>query len=314
MSTQIDRAFVNQFRANFDMLVGQADSRLMNAVLQEDLTGEYGYRDQIGHVLPVQRTTRHADTPFTEVPHSRRRYHAVPWEVSEIIDKQDTERMLTSPQSGYVQAFAAGFARRRDKTILEAMFAAAATGKAGGTSTTFLTGNQIAVDYVESGSATNSSLTMGKLRRAVELLGEVGGEDGDLYIAVTYREVTAIRRTLEYNSADYVDFRAVQNWRPGMPLPMFNGLTWIVLPNKVMAPDGTTTLLTMFEVDGSGHRRIPVWSKKGMLFAQVSGTEFNAAPDPTKGFNTRLHGRADFGASRLEETRVVEVKCHVSTF
>jgi hypothetical protein len=312
MSTQISTAWVNQFRANFDYLVQQMDSRLLNSVLQESLTGEYGFREQLGAVVAQQRTTRHADTPFTEIPHARRRYQTAEWELGEIIDKQDTERMLTSPQSGYVEAFAASFARQRDKTILDAFFSNADTGKTGGVSVAFPAGQAIAVDYVESGSATNSSLTLGKLRRALELLGDVGGEDDELYIAVTRREVNAMLRTLEYGSADYNMARPLVDG--GQELRKFMGLNWIMLPNRVVAPDGTTTLQTMFNVDGSGHRRIPVWNRRGMLFAQTAGTEINAAPDPTKSFNTRLHGRAAFGATRLEEVRVVEIKCHVTTF
>lgn len=313
MSTQIPTAFINQFRANFDMLVQQMDSRLLNAVEQENLTAEFGFRDQLGAVLPQARTSRHADTPFTEIPHSRRRFQTQEWELGEMIDKQDTERMLTNPQSAYVQAFAASFARQRDKTILDAFFADAATGKTGATNVSFPAGQQIAVDFVESGSVTNSSLTLGKLRRAVELLGDVGAEDGEMYIAVTRREISAMLRTVEYNSADYVLARPLMDAGFGGPLPKFMGLNWVVLPNRVTAPDGST-LLTMFNLDGSNHRRIPVWSKKGMLFAQTAGTEINAAPDPTKSFNTRLHGRASFGATRLEEVRVVEIKCSTTVF
>lgn len=313
MSTQIPTSFVDQFRANFDMLVQQMDSKLTGVVEQESLTGEFGYRDQIGAVMPQARTTRHADTPFTEVPHSRRRFFATDWELGEIIDKQDTERMLTDPTSAYVQAFAASFARQRDKSIIDAMFAPAQTGRSGGTAVNFPGGQQIAVNYVETGSLTDSSLTLGKLRRAVELLGDVGAEDAEMCIAVSRREVSAMLRTLEYNSADYVDSRPLMNAGFGQPLPRFMGLTWIILPNFVRALDGTL-LMTMFQLDGSSHRRIPVWSKKGMLFAQTAGTEINAAEDPTKGFNTRLHGRASFGATRLEEMRVVEIKCLTTAF
>jgi len=311
VSTQIPTAFVNQFRANFDMLLGQTTSYLTSAVLTETMSAEYGYRDQLGNVLPQQRVSRHADTPFTEVPHSRRRYHTTDWEMGELIDKQDTERMLTDPQSGYAMQFAAAFARQRDKTILDAFFADAATGKTGSSSVAFLAGNQIAVDYVETGSVANSSLTLGKLRRARELLVDVGGADDELYIAVTQREISALLRTLEYGSYDYNTARPLEDG--GKDPKPFMGFQWIVLPNLLKDAAGTT-MLTMFPLDGSGHRRIPVWSKKGMLFAQTAATEINAAPDPTKGFNTRLHGRAGFGATRLEELRVVEIKCHVSTF
>jgi len=314
MSTQIPTAFIDQFRANFDMLVQQMDSRLVNACVQESLTGEFGFRDQIGAVMPRQRTSRHADTPFTEVPHARRRFFTSEWELGEIIDRQDTERMLTNPQSAYVQAFAASFARQRDKTILDAFFEPAATGRSGGTTVNFPSGQQIDVNFVESGSPANSSLTMGKLRRAVELLGDVGAEDGEMYIAVTRREVSAMLRTIEYTSSDYVLARPLMDAGFGQALPKFMGLNWIVLPNRVVAPDGSTTLMTMFNLDGSGHRRIPVWSSKGMLFAQTAGTQIEAAPDPTKGFNTRLYGRASFGATRLEEIRVVEIKCSTSVF
>lgn len=314
MSTQIPTAYVNQFRANFDSLVQQMDSRLTNAVIQETLTGEFGYRDQVGAVTAKQRTTRHADTPFTEVPHARRQFNALDWELGEIIDRQDTERMLTSPQSAYVTAFAASFARQRDYVILNSgFFADAKTGKAGATTVSFPAGQQIAVDYVESGTATNSSLTLGKLRRAMELLADVGGaEDGDLYLACTQREVNSMLRTLEYGSADYNMARPLMDG--GRDVKKFMGFNWIVLPNKVVAPDGSTVLMTMFPEDGSGYRRIPCWSKKGMLFAQVMSTDIQAAVDPTKGFNTRLYGRASFGATRLQEPLVVEIKCHKTTF
>ncbi len=311
MSTQIPVAYVNQFRANFDILLGQMQSHLLEAVEQEEATGEYGYRDQVGNVLPQQRTTRHADTPMTEIPHSRRRYHTADWELGEIIDTQDTQRMLTNPQSSYVRQFAASFARQRDKTILDAFFADAFTGKAGATTTSFLAGNQIAVDFVEAGSATNSSLTLGKLRRALELLEDVTDDTDDLHIALTRREINAMLRTLEYGSADYNLARPLMDG--GRTPKQFMGLTWHRLPNLLKSADGTT-MQTMFPLDGSGHRRIPVWSKKGMLFAQTAATDINAAPDPTKGFNTRLHGKASFGATRLEELRVVEIKCHVTTF
>lgn len=313
MSTQIPTAFVDKFRGDFEHLIQANKSYLTEAVTQDMLTGaEFGYRDQLGAVVAQQIVTRHGDTPFTEVPHARRRFQTLPWELGEIIDKQDTERMLTSPTSGYAEAFANAFNRQRDKTILEAMFADASTGRSGATTVALPAGQQIAVDYVEAGTAANSSLTLGKLRRALELLGDVGGEEGEMYIAVTRREINAMLRTLEYGSADYNMARPLMDG--GKEPKMFMGLKWILLPNLVRAPDGTTTLQTMFPVDGSSHRRIPVWSKNAVLYAQTAATEITAAPDPTKRFNTRLYGRADFGATRLQEIGVVEIKCHATTF
>jgi hypothetical protein len=168
----------------------------------------------------------------------------------------------------------------------------------------FPSGQQIAVDYVESGSAVNSSLTLGKLRRAREILVDVGVEDNELYIAVTQREISAMLRDPSATSQDFVSMRALESG----DITRFMGFNWIVMANSPGAG------MTMFGLDGSNHRRIPVWSKSGMLFAQLIGTEIEAAKDPTKGFNTRLYGKASFGATRLEEARVVEIKCSTSVF
>jgi hypothetical protein len=298
MSTQIDRAYVNQFSANVMMLAQQMDARLVGAVRNETLTGEFGFFDQIGSVDPVERTTRHADTPFTEVPHARRRVGGRDFEASEIIDKQDVIRMLQDPQSSYARAFAAGFARRRDAIIMEAFWASAPTGKTGTTLVPFPGGQQIAVDYVETGSTTNSSLTIGKLRRAREILMDAEvGEDG-FFIACTQREINALLRTTEVSSADFNSVKALVNGE----VNSFMGFNFIRLPSA------------RFLLDGSSHRRIPVWNREGMLFAALQEPEMNAAPDPTKGFNIRLHMRQSFGATRMEEARVVEIKCSTSVF
>lgn len=302
MSTQIDRHLVNQFSANVVALAQQQESRLVRAVRNETLTGEFGFFDQWGAVDPVERVTRHADTPFTEVPAARRRVFARDWEMSDIVDVQDTARMLSDPNSYITRAFSAGMNRMKDRLIMQAAWAAADTGKSGGTSVAFPAGQQIAVDYVEAGTATNSSMTMGKIRRARELLVNAGVEDDNLYIACGQREITALLRTLEVTS---VDFNQVQALMTGT-LTRWMGFNWIIVAEPVGNP--------IVQVDGSANRRIPAWHMSGLLYASVAEPSVDAAPDPTKGFNTRVYMRAGFGATRMEEARVVEIKCHATTF
>ena len=86
MSTQITSAFVNQYASNVTLLSQQKASRLRPAVRVEPVTGEVGYFDSVGAVTMVERASRHADTPFTEIPHSRRRVSLRDFEASEIID------------------------------------------------------------------------------------------------------------------------------------------------------------------------------------------------------------------------------------
>ena len=298
MSTQIETAWVQQYSANVMMLAQQMDSRLPGTVTVDNLSAEVGYRDQVGVVDVVQRLSRHADTPFTEVPHARRQFTTLDWEFGEIIDKQDVQRALTNPQSSYAMAAAAAFNRRRDRTILEGIFADARTGKTGASSVSFLSGNQIPVDFVESGSATNSSLTIGKLRRARELLMDAEAGDSDFYIVCSQRELNALLRTIEVTSSDYNEVKPLTDGK----VDTYMGFKFVRVPSSMLL------------VNGASNRRIPAYHKTGVLFAQTGGETFTVAQDPTKGFNFRLYGSASFGATRLEEPKCVEIICHPTTF
>ena len=296
MSAQIETAKRNEFSTNVYHLAQQKKSKLLKAVMIEDQNGEYGFYDQIGAVDPVERTSRHADTPMTEVPHSRRRAHMRDWEHSDIIDTQDIVRAF-DPTGRYNEAFGAGMARKMDKVILDAMFEDAMTGKSGTTTVSFLSGNQIAVDYVETGSTANSSLTPAKVRRAREIIvDETDDDEEELFIACSQRELNQMMRSLEVGSDDFNEVKPLVEGK----VNHWCGFTFIRLPSK------------RFAVDGSGYRRIPAWSKKGMLFARPGGLETNCAKDPTKGFNWRLHMKGTFGAVRMEEALVAEIKCHTT--
>jgi hypothetical protein len=296
MSQQIDTSRKNEFSKNAYHLAQQKKSKLLQTVQVEDLSGEFGFYDQIGAVDPIERVSRHADTPMTEVPHARRRAAMRDWEMADIIDTQDIARAF-DPTSRYTEAFGAGMARMMDRVILEAMFADALTGKSGATTVPFPAGQQIAVDFVETGSTANSSLTPAKVRRARELiLDQTDEDDDDLFIACTQRELTQMMRTVEVGSNDYNEIKPLVEG----DVSKWCGFNFIRLPTA------------RFQLDGSGHRRIPAYSKSGLLFVRPGGLETNCEKDPTKGYNWRLHTKATFGAVRMEEVRVVEIKCHVT--
>lgn len=301
MSTQITTAMVNQFSSNVALLSQQKGSRLLPAVRQETLNGEFGYFDQIGVVNAVERTSRHADTPFTEVPHARRQVAMRDFELSEIIDSQDRVRTLMEPQGWYTQAFAAAIGRSMDDELIAAYFRNANTGKTGGTSTSFLAGNQIAVNYVETGAAANSSLTIGKLRQAKLLLdsAEAGVDpDEERYIVCGAYELRQLLRTTEVVSADFAAVKALVAGE----VDTFLGFKFIRSERLPVVTVGTA-------FSDANPRRVMAWAKSGLLMAIGENPVTNAAPDPTKGFNIRLHMKATFGATRMEEAKCVEIRC-----
>ena len=137
MSVQIDTAFVNQFSSNVQMLSQQMGSLLRSAVDVETVNGEKAFFDQVGSAAAVLRTSRHADTPIVDTPHSRRQVTLSDYEYGDLVDDQDKVRLLIDPTSSYARAAAAAMGRAMDDVIISAFYGDAKTGKDGSTTTAF---------------------------------------------------------------------------------------------------------------------------------------------------------------------------------
>src|SRR5210317_2115515 len=163
MSTEITTAFVEQYSSNIQMLSQQKGSLLRDKVRVESVTGKNAFFDQVGSVTASVRTTRHADTPQSDTPHSRRRVSLVDYEFADLIDDLDKVRMLVDPTSTYALAAAYAMGRAMDDAIITAATGSAATGVAGATSVA-LPASQI---IAETGTV---GMTITKLRQAKEII------------------------------------------------------------------------------------------------------------------------------------------------
>ena len=284
MSVQITTAFVNQFSSNIQMLSQQMGSLLRNAVDVETVNGEKAFFDQVGSAAAVLRTTRHADTPLIDTPHSRRMVTMSDYEYADLIDDQDKVRLLVDPTSTYARAAAAAMGRAMDDVIISAALGTSLTGKDGTTSTPFDTNNQIAV-----GAA---GLTLAKLIEAKEIL-DSNDVDPSIprYIAVSPKQITNLLDDPEVTSADYNTVRALVKGE----LDTYVGFKFV-----------TTNRLGL---DGSGDRRCFAWAMDGIKLAV--GKEPSARIDERadKSYATQVYYCMSVGATRMEEAKVVEILC-----
>lgn len=292
MSVQITTAFVQQYKANVEHLVQQKGSRLRPYVRVESQNAEFDFYDRIGATSAQEVTGRHQDTPLVNVPHDRRRVSLRDFDWADLIDRTDRLRMLVDPTSPYAQSASFALGRKMDQIIIEAAFGTVYTGKTGSSSVNFPASQQIAVDYVESGSAANSGLTIAKLRAAKEKLdaNEVDPSDPRIII-VTAKQVTDLLRTTEVTSADYNSVKALVAGQ----LNTFMGFEFV-----------RTELLN---TDTSGHRRVIAYSKSGLLMAMAQDINVDIGPRRDKRNATQVYCSASFGATRMEEEKVVEIKC-----
>ena len=285
MSTQITTAFVNQFSSNIQMLSQQMGSLLRNAVDVETVNGEKAFFDQVGSAAAVLRTSRHADTPLIDTPHSRRMVTMSDYEYADLIDDQDKVRLLVDPTSTYSRAAAAAMGRAMDDAIIAAALGTALTGKDGGTSTAFATAtNQIA--------AGATGLTLAKLISAKEIL-DAGDVDPSIprYIVVSPKQITNLLNSTTVTSSDFNTVKALAMGE----INSFVGFNFIV-SNRL-------------GVDGSSARRVIAFAGDGIKLA--IGREPVARIDERadKSYATQIYYAMTLGSTRMEEKKVVEVLC-----
>ena len=286
MSTQITTAFSQQFSANVQLLSQQTGSILRGGVEEESVTGEKAFFDQVGAAAAVKRTSRHQDTPMVDTPHSRRMVTMDSYEWADLIDDADKVRMLIDPTSTYARAAAAAMGRAMDDAIIEAATGTSKTGKSGGTSTTLPSGQQIA-----SGSA---DLTLAKLIQAKKIL-DSNSVDPSIprHIAVSPDQIEALLNTTTVTSSDFNTVKALVQGE----INTFLGFQFHV--SNRLAKSGND-------------RTCFAWAQDGIKLAVGKDVESRIDERADKSYSTQVYYCASFGATRMEEEKVVQIICDES--
>jgi hypothetical protein len=284
MSTQITTAFVQQFSANIQMLSQQMGSLLRNAVDVESVNGEKAFFDQVGSAAAILRTSRHADTPIVDTPHSRRMVTMSDYEYADLIDDQDKVRLLVDPTSTYSRAAAAAMGRAMDDVIIAAALGNASTGKDGSTTTALPASQKIA-----HGSA---GLTIAKLVEAKEIL-DSGNVDPSIArnILVSPKQVSDLLNNTTVTSSDYNTVNALAMGE----INTFVGFNFIV-SNRL----GT---------DSNSDRQVIAFASDGIKCAIGKEPAARIDERADKSYATQVYYCQSVGATRMEESKVVEIAC-----
>ena len=282
MSFQITNWHTQHYSAAVQMLVQQKGSRLRDAVRVETVTGDAAYFDQVGAATAVKRGARHADTPFTETPNSRRQVTLEDYEYSDLIDKQDRVRTLSDPTSHYAQAAASAMGRAMDDVIIGQALGTAKTGKTGANSVALPVGQKILKNA--------SGLTLAKLLNAKEILDAAENDpDEERFLVCPAKDVTVLLNTTELKSADYNTVRALVAGQ----IDTFLGFRFI-----------RSQRLTL---DPSGDRQCFAWRKSGLLLAVGQMPTARISERDDKSYSTQVYYSMSIGAVRMEEEAVVEI-------
>lgn len=304
MSFTVTDAMVQQFGSNVRHTAQQTKSRLRGKVIEEPITGESAYMEQMAPTAARKVTARHADSPIMNTQHLRRRIASYNYDWGDLIDKADKARLIIDPESNYAKAGGGAMRRGQDDEIIGAFFATAYTGHSGSTPVTWPNGNsesaptqpggtQVAVnDWTYGNGAGNIGLTVSKLISAsVALDAAEGDEEEDRYILIKAKHKGQLLATTEVTSADYNTVRALYDGK----IDTFMGFNFIHSER--------------LQQNGSGYDRVPAWRKSAMGLGIVQDIQPNSAPRPDKKFATYVYADEDIGAARLEEAKLVEILC-----
>lgn len=295
MSVNLPTHYVQQYSTNLQLLLQQKGSKLRGAVTSASYVGKQASPvDQIGKIEMQSVTGRFNPMGRVDAPTDRRWVFPSDFDLPQLIDTFDKLRLITDPESSYVQNALMAAGRKIDALICDAFTGTAKTGETGSTSTSFTAGNE--VDVAVGGA--NSKLNVAKLREVKRvMMGQhIDFDMESAYVGITAYDHDALLGEVQVVSSD------------------FNGGAAVLKDGKIMSFMGFGFIhceLIETELAGTNEVTLPVWVKSGMhlgIWGDVSGSV--SRRHDLQGEPWQLYTTLTAGATRLEENKVYAIESY----
>jgi len=304
MSFTVTDAFVQQFTGNVSFIAQQTKSRIRPTVVEDEITGEASYLEQVAPTAARKVIARHSDSPIMNTQHLRRRVAPYDYDWGDLVDQEDKVRLLIDPTSSYANNAAFALERGIDDELIAAFFGTAYTGHSGSTAVTWPNGNSestptqsagtvVAVnDWTFGNGSGNAGLTVSKLIYAsVALDAAEGDEEEERFIVVTAKQKGNLLATTEATSSDYNTVRALVDGK----IDTFMGFKFIHSERLLQ--------------DSNNYWRIPAYRKSAMGLGIAKDIWGKIDQRADKRFSWYVYAAMSVGGARLEEAKMVEIKC-----
>jgi len=285
MSNEILDWSVIDYKSTVEHLLQQKGSKFRSTVMEDSYNGKSGAAvNQIGAVNAQLKTTRHSDTPLIETPHDKRWVYPSDYEWADLIDDQDKLRIIADPTSPYAINGAMALGRAMDDVIISAATGTSKTGEDGTVSTAFPAG--------QTAATTAGGLTIAKLREAMQLLiaAEVDVDNEELYCAIGAQQHDDLLGQTQAVSLDFTNKPVLVDGR----IRSFMGFNF--LDSQRLALSGTD-------------RTAVCWAKSGLHLGIWNDINARITERDDKSYSTQVYLKATFGATRVEEKKVVAITC-----
>lgn len=312
----IPEAFRETFADNFRDTVQQKDSRLMKCVQVE--RGLTGTSQQIQFVLPIEsdETTgqRYRNTTLKDLDVDGRWYYPRTFDTPTGESRWDEKQLAPTimPGGKHLVAHQRAFNKDADSVIMDALIGTAYTGKNGTTQVELGASNTVPVDFVHTGSDTDSDLTAPKLIEAIRLLmaAEAWNEDEaamgtKLWCIADAKSLSYLKQEANKPSGD----RLFSNEFGGPPEYDGNGflMRWGAVHFSMYNNLTTDTVVGAADVDNVAARIVPVFTSTAVEFGIWSDITATVDRLPQKSNAIQFLSQYMIGGGREQEEKVVRV-------
>ena len=293
MSVNLPTHFVQQYSTNLQLLLQQNGSKLRGAVSSASYVGKQASPvDQIGKIEMQTVTGRFNPMGRVDAPTDRRWVFPSDFDLPQLIDTFDKLRLITDPESSYVQNALKAAGRKMDAVILAAVLGTAKTGETGSVSTIFTAANE--VDVAVGGA--NSKLNVAKLKEVKKIMmaNFIDFDAEQAYVGITAADHDSMLGEIQAVSAD------------------FNGGRPVLQDGKIMSFMGFNFVhceLIETLLAGASEVTLPVWVKSGMhlgIWNDISGSVSHR--HDLQGEPWQLYTTLTCGATRIEENKVYAIE------
>ena len=294
MSANLINLAVQQFSTNIQMLLQVRGGKFRSAVTVGTYVGKQASPvDQLGAIEMQPVTGRFQDIGRVDVATDRRWVFPLDFDLPQLADTFDKLRLITDPQSAYVQNAVKAADRQFDRLILGSFLTAARTGETGVTSTTFPAGNE--VDVAVGGA--NSRLNVAKIKAVKELMesNHVDFDMEEVYMGITARDHAALLNEVQITSSEFKN--------GDMPVLLKGRITEFLGFKFVQSELIETQLAGVNEVT------LPVWTKSGVhlgIWNEIMN-DVSQRKD-LKGLPWQVYTMMTAGATRIEENKVYAIE------
>lgn len=298
---EITQNYQIKYSEKWGSYLQQEASRLEKYVTVESgLSGKMVAFDQYGLLSFNEKKERMQATSLDEAPTTRRVLYPRIFSKAIGFDEFDAKKLanIDVPVSKTIEGLRAAAGRCMDNVMLDSFLGTCYVGENGTDPVDFDENQIIDTDFVESGTAVTTDLTIGKLRKALAMLqkAEAWNEErrayGDeLVLACSSSQIASLLKEPEVGSFDYNTARALAEGK----IESFLGF-------RIIRTE-------QLPVDDNGVRSCLAWVKSKAQFGLWE--DFKVKLSVRDDLDEALQIRAKFacGATRLQEEAFVKILC-----